>query len=97
MTLTTRTLTQTLAALAIAASTGSGVPQGATAAYAAHVDSGRALVHGHRTSAHTRTGAHTSRSHIGWQFPAYPRLAYLRQVPAPLRCILCAWRVPVDR
>jgi hypothetical protein len=92
MTLSTRTLTQTLAALAIAASTGSGVLYGATAAYAAHVDSGRALVHGHRTSAHTRTGAHTLRSHIRWQFPAH-----LWQVPSPLRCILCARHEPGER
>ena len=93
MTLSTRTLTRTLAALAIAASTVSGVLYGTTAPYAAHVDSGHALVHGYRT------GAHTSRSHIRWQFPAHlwQSPAYLRQVPTPLRCILCAWRVPVDR
>jgi hypothetical protein len=90
MTLSRRTLTQTLAALAIAASTGSGVLYGATAAYAAHVANGPALPHGHRTA------AHNSRSHIRWQFPPYPRLAYLRQVPAPLRCILCAWREPLE-
>ena len=65
MTLSRRTLAQTLAALAIGASIGSGVLYGATAAYAAHVDSGQALVHGHRT------GAQTLRSHIRWQFPTH--------------------------
>ena len=65
MRLSTRTLTQTLVALAIAAGTRSGVLHGATAAYAAHVDSGQALVHGHRTD------AHTLRSHIRWQFPTH--------------------------
>jgi hypothetical protein len=86
MTLSRRTLTQTLAALAIAASTGSGVLSGATAAYAAPVDGGHALVHGHRT------GAPTLRSYIRWQFPTHlwQVPAHLRQVPTPLRCILCA-------
>jgi hypothetical protein len=93
MTLSTRTLMQTLAALAIAASTGSGVLYGATAAYAAHVDSGPALVHGHRT------GAQTLRSHIRWQFPAHLWLfpAHVSHVPTPLRCILCARREPGER
>ena len=93
MMISTRTLTRTLAALAIAASIVSAVPQGATAAYAAHVDSGQALVHGHHT------GAQTLRSYIRWQFPAHlwQVPAHLRQVPTPLRCILCAWREPVAR
>jgi hypothetical protein len=90
MTLSRRTLAQTLAALAITASTGSGVLQGATAAYATQVDRGQALPHGHRTA------AHTSRSHIRWQFPPYPHLAYLRRVSTPLRCILCVWREPLE-
>ena len=92
MTLSRRTLTQTLAALAIAASTGSGVPQGATAAYATHVDSGPALLHGHRT------GAHTLRSYMRWQFPAHlwQVPAHLSQVPAHPRCILCTWPEPVQ-
>jgi hypothetical protein len=84
MTLSTRTL----AALAIATSTVSGVLYGATVAYATHIDSGHGLVHGHRTD------AHTSRSQIRWQFPAYLPPAYLRQFPAHLRCTLCAWRQP---
>ena len=93
MTLSRRTLTQTLAALAIAASTGSGVLYGATVAYAAHVDSGQALVHGHHT------GAQTLRSYIRWQFPAHlwQVPAHLRQVPTPLRCILCARHEPGER
>jgi hypothetical protein len=93
MTLSTRTLTQTLAALAIAAGTGSGVLYGATAAYAAHVDSGQALVHGHRT------GAHTLRSYIRWQFPAHlwQVPAHLRPFPTPLRCILCEQPEPGER
>jgi hypothetical protein len=74
MTLSTRTLV----ALAIAASATSGVLYGApNAAYAAHVDGGRTLLHGHHA------GAPRSPSH------ARP------QVPAHLRCILCAWREPV--
>jgi hypothetical protein len=93
MTLSRRPLMRTLVALAIAASIVSAVPQGATAAYATHVDSGQALVHGHRT------GAHTLRSYIRWQFPAhlwqFP--AHLWQFPTPLRCILCVSREPVDR
>ena len=57
--LSTRILTQTPAALAIAASIVSGVLCGATdAAYA---------VHGHRA------GAHSSSSHTGRQFPAHLR------------------------
>jgi hypothetical protein len=93
MTLSTRTLTQTLAALAIAASIGSGALYGATAAYAAHVDNGQALVHGHRTA------AHTLRSYIRWQFPTHlwQSPAHLQQVPSPLHCILCARREPGER
>jgi hypothetical protein len=93
MTLSTRTLTRTLAALAIAASIVSAVPQGATAAYAVHVDNGQALVHGHRS------GAHTLRSYIRWQFPAHlwQVPAHLRQVPTPLRCILCVRHEPGER
>ena len=92
MTLSTRTLTQTLAALAIAASTGSGVLYGATAANATQVDRGRALPHGHRT------GAQTLRSYIRWQFPAHlwQVPAHLWQVPAHPRCILCTWPEPVQ-
>jgi hypothetical protein len=92
MTLSTRILTQTLAALAIGASIGSGVLYGATAAYAAHVDSGPALVHGHRT------GVHTLRSYIRWQFPAHVWQvpAQLWQAPAHPPCILCARREPVE-
>jgi hypothetical protein len=91
MMISTRTLTRTLAALAIAASIVSAVPQGATVASAAHVDSGQALVHGHRT------GAQTLRSYIRWQFPAHlwQVPAHLSQVPAHPRCILCKWREPV--
>jgi hypothetical protein len=93
MTLSRRTLTQTLAALAIAASTGSGALYGATAASAAHVDGGQALVHGHRT------GAQTLRSYIRWQFPAHlwQVPVHLSHVPAPLRCILCARHEPGER
>jgi hypothetical protein len=92
MTLSRRTLTQTLAALAIAASTVSGVLYGATAAYATHVDSGHTVLHGHRT------GAQTLRSHIRWQFPAHlwQVPAHLSQVPTPLRCILCEQPEPVQ-
>jgi hypothetical protein len=86
MTLSTRTL----AALAIAASTVGGVLSGATAAYATHIDSGHALLHGHRT------GARTLRSQIRWQFPAYLPPAHLRQFPAHLRCTLCAQPEFVD-
>ena len=93
MTLSRRTLTQTLAAVAIAASIVSSVAQGATAAYATHVDGGQALVHGHRT------GAHTLRSYIRWQFPAHlwQVPAHLRHVPTPLRCILCEQPEPGGR
>jgi hypothetical protein len=93
MTLSTRTLTQTLATLAIAASTGSGVLSGATAVSAAHVDSGQALVHGHRT------GAQTLRSYIRWQFPTHLWQVSVRlsHVPTPLRCILCARHEPGGR
>jgi hypothetical protein len=93
MTLSRRTLTQTLAALAIAASLGSGALSGATAASAAHVDSGQALVHGHRT------GAQTLRSYIRWQFPAHlwQVPVHLSHVPTPLRCILCARHEPGER
>ena len=67
MTITARTLTRTLATLAIAASTVSGVLYGATnATYAAHVDSGHALFHGHRVA------VHTSRSRTRLQFPVHP-------------------------
>jgi hypothetical protein len=53
MTLSRRTLTQTLAAVAIAASIGSSVLCGAPdAAYAANADHGTALIHGHRMVAH---------------------------------------------
>ena len=92
MTLSRRTLTQTLAALAIGASIGSGVLYGATAAYAAHVDNGQALVRGHRTS------AHTLRSHVRWQFPAqvWQVPAHLWQAPAHPPCILCVRREPVE-
>ena len=91
MTLSTRTLTQTLAALAIAASIGSGVLYDATAAYAAHVDNGPTLVQRHRT------GAHTLRSYIRWQFPVHlwQVPAYLWQAPAHPPCILCARHEPV--
>jgi hypothetical protein len=93
MTLSTRTLTQTLAALAIAASIGSGVLCGATAAHAAHVDNGQALVHGHRTA------AQTLRSHIRWQFPTHlwQVPAHLWQAPAHPPCILCAQPEPGGR
>jgi hypothetical protein len=93
MTLSRRTLTQTLAALAIAASTGSGVLSGATAAYAVSVDRGPALLHGHRAR------AHTLRSYIRWQFPAHlwQVPAHLRQVPTPLHCILCEQPEPGGR
>ena len=75
MTLSTRTLV----ALAIAASTTSGVLYGAPdAAYASHVDGGRTLLHGHHA------GAPTSPSHTR------------SRVLAHLRCILCAWREPVQ-
>jgi hypothetical protein len=54
MTLSRRTLTQTLVALAIAASIVSAVPQGAPdAAYAANADHETALIHSHRMVAHT--------------------------------------------
>jgi hypothetical protein len=67
MTITARTLTRTLATLAIATSTVSSVLYGATnAAYAAHVDSGHALLHGHRVA------VHTSRSRTGLQFRVHP-------------------------
>ena len=91
MTLSRRTLTQTLAALAIAASTGSGVLYGAAAANAAHVDSGNGLLHRHHTA------AQTLRSYIRWQFPTHlwQVPAHLSQVPAHPRCILCKWREPV--
>jgi hypothetical protein len=51
---TVRKLTRTLATLAITASAVSGVLGGATeAAYATHLDAGRALLHGHRAAGHS--------------------------------------------
>ena len=70
MTITARQLMRTLATLAIAASTVSGVFQSAAdAAYACHVDCGHALLHGQRAA------VHTPRSHTRGQFPAHLRCA----------------------
>ena len=64
----TRPWRQTLATLAIAASTLSGILHGATdVAYACHVDCGSALLHSHRVV------VYTSRSHTRGHFPARVR------------------------
>jgi hypothetical protein len=73
MTPSTRTLTLTLAALAIAVSTVSGVLYGATdAAYAAPVDRGPALLHGHRMVAHTVPCPACKQYHLGALLPQGP-------------------------
>jgi hypothetical protein len=63
MTLSTRILMQTLAALAIVASTVGAVLYGVTdAAYAAHVDRGTALLRGHRTARTPCAAPHAGRT-----------------------------------
>jgi hypothetical protein len=74
MALSTRTLTQTLAALAIAASSVGGVLYGATAAYAVHVDNGTALLHGHRVVAHTVPCPTCRHYHLEVSVPQNPAL-----------------------
>ena len=74
MTLSTRTLTQTMAALAIAASTVSGALYGATAAHASSVDSGLARLHGHRMVAHTVRCPDCQQYHLDISFRQYPDL-----------------------
>jgi hypothetical protein len=75
MTLSRRTLTQTLAALAIAASTGSGVLSGATAAYAANADHRTALLQGHRMVAHTVRCPECLRYHLDVSIRQFPDLS----------------------
>jgi hypothetical protein len=75
MTLSTRTLTQTLAALAIAASTVSGVLYGATAAHATTVDNrGLARLHRQRMVAHTVRCLECQYYHLDVSFRQYPDL-----------------------
>jgi hypothetical protein len=74
MTLSTRTLTQTLATLAIAASAVSSVLPGATAAYATSVDRGQARLHGHRMVAHTVRCPDCPRYHLDVSVRQYPAL-----------------------
>ena len=76
MTLSTRTLTQTLAALVIAASTVSSVLyRGPDAAYAANADHGTALIHGHRMVAHTVHCPDCTRFHLDTSFRQFPDLS----------------------
>jgi hypothetical protein len=75
MTLSTRTLTQTLATLAIAASTVSSVLSGATAAYAANPDHRTALIHGHRMVAYTVRCPECQHYHLDVSIRQFPDLS----------------------